>query len=497
MPFFVALQKYVFKKPVQNLDMCGVVKLPLSVYANVPSQYCGVAVLDSRGSCRVVLPDDFPDEERVVRETRRPAPFCVVYTLTAMGCPMPSLHVSREVGRIPDKLEQQPPQLSSPGHPAAAATSTKLSSNSATAVLTNTQSRDRKRRSGSGSKDQGSQAGVALTSSGVRGQSTEGSPVEATETVKRGAERGRDGDREKMRRDIPLARQFARLNESSVPVNSNVVKSASISDFRLVRSDSSLAGSRNNSSNNLQMLHNDRLIDGPLPLSESFEMINRYSQQIRAGISESIFRLTLGALAFEGRAGDIAAEDTVPGDTVTPASDGNAVLQDGDDSLNICGALRAEDQRGGSESGSSLLDGPGQPVAPLTFEVSGGVPGGRVSWVVHTAPFVVDVGATGGSAAGASAADAVLAEDSAQHTSAGRPALHSAASHGPTTGIIRSGSIGAGAGAGPGTGGGLQGSSGMSRGTSSPSLNTMEGLWGAQQRDDYAEDYALDWRAIS
>eukprot|EP00601_Ochromonadales_sp_CCMP2298_P009380 CAMPEP_0173263364 /NCGR_PEP_ID=MMETSP1142-20121109/27323_1 /TAXON_ID=483371 /ORGANISM="non described non described, Strain CCMP2298" /LENGTH=361 /DNA_ID=CAMNT_0014198673 /DNA_START=243 /DNA_END=1324 /DNA_ORIENTATION=- len=91
------LQKYVFRRPTAALDMCGVIKRPHLLLSNVPTQHCGTVVLDASGCCTVYLPEEFPDEERVGRETLRHTAFCTVYSLTAIGRPLPSLHVAREV----------------------------------------------------------------------------------------------------------------------------------------------------------------------------------------------------------------------------------------------------------------------------------------------------------------------------------------------------------------------------------------------------------------
>jgi hypothetical protein len=441
--------------------MCGVVKRPQDVFANIPSQYCGTAVLDSTGRCTVALPDDFPDEERIVRETMRAAPFCIVYSLTAMRCSMPSLYVSREVGRI-SKL--------SPGKRAGASVdSTPPAKGLGTAASSQSPGpggvRDKKRRA---PKNFGGAVGIAMRS-GSRDSSTPGSPPEGVRgTITR--------DRGQERRD-QLSQHLPRIDNVPQFVNSNVVKSASISDFRLVPGGGSLADSRNNSTSNLQLLHNDRLIDGPLPLTESFQMINRYSQQIRSGISESIFRLTLGTLAFEERVGESGAPANERHD---PDAQLLKTLQEGDEPASMCGALNAEDRMdsfGVHGSSASTIQ-----LAPLTFVISGGVPGGTVSWVVHTAPTVASGAAIEGGALADGDAEGVPAEEGTD-----RPRSYSGVSGG-STGIIRGGG---------GLGGATTGAA-VSRGGSSPALNTLEDAHlAAQQRGDFDGDYALDWRAIS
>jgi hypothetical protein len=446
-PSLVFLQKYVFRRPVQSLDMCGVVKRPPNLYPNIPSQYCGIAVLDHTGSCVVVLPEDFPDEERMARELGPSrTPFCVVYSLTAMRAPMPTLHIAREVGRAPAQAA-----AGAAGTPSSTRATTrvplKLSPNSATAVAG---SGEKKGVSGGAGKQQ---AQKSRSGSGSRGQVTPSSPADLPVPH---AESDRLQDR---LLSLPFPPKFS---------NANVVKSASISDFRLLPSYNSFGDSRNSSSGNL-LLHNDRLIDGPLPLSESFELINRYSQQIRTGISESIFRLTLGALATEERCHDEV--EVAPKELSADAAAG-AAAGDGDEPISVCGALGAEDRRGNfSGINDAGADGAGGSFfAPLTFVIAGGVAGGTVSWVVHTAPVVSsgDPNAVLGGGAG----DLQSVDEKGGDGGAGQPRLRSPSRTPPvgSTGIIRSTSVGAG----------------------------LEDLvLPGQQQAEYAEDYALDWRAIS
>lgn len=92
------LQKYVFGLPYATLDMCGVIKRP-HVLVNTSTQHYGTHVLDDRGQCTILLPEDFPDAQKLAAHSLVFSPFSVVYQLTAVHCAMPNLHVAQEVCR--------------------------------------------------------------------------------------------------------------------------------------------------------------------------------------------------------------------------------------------------------------------------------------------------------------------------------------------------------------------------------------------------------------
>jgi hypothetical protein len=99
------LQRYVLRRPYTGLDMCGVIKSPVAEAA-ASTQLCGIAKLNAYGCCVVLLSPEFPDPESTVRSSSGGsgallhAPFTVAYHLTALGAPMPQLHISTEVTRF-------------------------------------------------------------------------------------------------------------------------------------------------------------------------------------------------------------------------------------------------------------------------------------------------------------------------------------------------------------------------------------------------------------
>lgn len=90
------LQRYIFGKPW--VSMFGVVKRP-NLVAELACSYCGSITLDDTGACTILLPIDFPDEEQLRKSTTSPIALLITYTLTPLGCAMPNLHISKEVGR--------------------------------------------------------------------------------------------------------------------------------------------------------------------------------------------------------------------------------------------------------------------------------------------------------------------------------------------------------------------------------------------------------------
>lgn len=493
----------MLRRPVQSLDMCGVVKRPQHLYSNVPAQYCGTAELDAAGSCTVMLPDDFPDEERILRESlRRPTPFCIVYSLTAMGCAMPSLHIARQVGRLIPVAPVPAPAPSSPqSHSGNNRQSSqhqqqqvKISPNSATALASAV---DKKKKKG--------------PSCAVKPEPdmTSHTPTDSASDRRRSNDRARADsgsgsslfpDSVAFLAELPPVAHFSS--------NSNVIKSASISDFRMLPSHNSFtSASRESSSGNLQqLLHNDRLIDGPLPLGDSFKLI---SQQLRSGISESIFRLTLGTLAAEERGGGGGGGSSVRGTggvqlssirsrSRSASTAGQPRLEEAEDSVGICGALGASDRAGNFiGADSNALSALNVYAVPLSFSVAGGVPGATISWVVHTAPIVPNSSNIKTTAAAVQSDATAGAPTSVLGSASGSPVSNSGKRKGSSavgsTGIIRSSSA---------TGGGLPlggGHTNSSHG-SSASLAALEELVTSGQQQYSAEDqqdYALDWRAIS
>lgn len=246
------------------------------------------------------------------RETLRYNPFCVVYSLTAIAVAMPSLHISREVGR--EKLEA------------------KMSPNK------------RKKRSKEMHFDR---------SNGSVSDPTADKTFATDEIVK----------------DVNPVNMNAKsssdphLQCTEVDISRKMTKSASFSNFSSVGS----------------VEHNDRLIDGPLPLQDSFNQIRyetsyelsqcAYDTQLiyRSGISD-VFRRSKSSGEF---------------------SELNTSICSALNELDRADSSTADDQSSSSE-GTSTASMSGVSISsqalPLSFQISGGIRGGKVSWILHTVP---------------------------------------------------------------------------------------------------------------
>lgn len=260
------------------------------------------------GTCTIILPDDFPDEEKMSRETLRYNPFCVVYSLTAIAVAMPSLHISREVGR--EKLEA------------------KMSPNK------------RKKRSKEMHFD-----GSYGSASGPTADNNK--KCDTLNPLNMNAKSSSD----------------PHLQSTELDLSKKMTKSASFSDFSLVGS----------------VEHNDRLIDGPLPLQDSFNQI-RYetSYELSQSASDTPLNLRSGI-------SDVFRRSRSSGEFSKLSTSICSALNE----LDRTDSSAADDQSGSGErisaasmSGVSISS----QALPLSFQISGGISGGKVSWILHAVP---------------------------------------------------------------------------------------------------------------
>ena len=238
------------------------------------------------------------------RETLRYNPFCVVYSLTAIAVAMPSLHISREVGR--EKLEAK------------------------------TSPNKRKKRSKEMHFDgsNGSASGPTADKKGVN-------------PLNMNAKSSSD----------------PHLQSTELDLSKKMTKSASFSNFSLVGS----------------VEHNDRLIDGPLPLQDSFNQI-RYetSYELSPSASDTPLYLRSGI-------SDVFRRSRSSGEFSKLSTSICSALNE----LDRTDSSAADDQSGSGErisaasmSGVSISS----QALPLSFQISGGISGGKVSWILHTVP---------------------------------------------------------------------------------------------------------------
>ena len=268
--------------------MCGVIKSPVAGTI-ATTQLCGVAKLNAYGCCVVLLPPEFPDPgtsgmvpfdevkigNKSDAETSSPyAPFTVSYNLTPLGACMPGLHISTEVTRFSSSVWKS------------MGVSTNVSTLSG-GIHINSEKEKKSAENGiyDNSRSQNSSSSCVR---GVSSKDTERNPTEINKvktnvTVKRkkGTPRFKTekinevNNSSELEKEEELERIFLRnywatntknLNSSSfssVSVLGKMSRSVSTGNIPALYS-SPLRYAK--STGNFLNLHNDRLIDGPLPL---------------------------------------------------------------------------------------------------------------------------------------------------------------------------------------------------------------------------------------
>lgn len=282
-------QKYILMKPVYAVDMCGVIKRPQYSYNNVPTQYFGIASLDLNGTCTIILPNDFPDEEKMLRETLRHNPFCLIYSITPIGMAMPNLHISREVCRTND--------------------------------IVNVDFKTKRKKKNSNNDDKAQ---------------NETSNVGENKSIPISFKQLHDNSETHNFKNNSTPNLMSLDNPRKV-----VMKSASFSDFQSVA-----------------ILHNDRLIDGPLPLQNSLK-------QFSEGLSESINSFRRSTISMNTSVSGICNIALDHSDERNSTSNSNKITSDKD--LNDL-----------EDKNNNLI--------PLSFCISGGVSLGKVNWILQTVP---------------------------------------------------------------------------------------------------------------
>mmetsp|Transcript_24685 Transcript_24685/g.41162 ORF Transcript_24685/g.41162 Transcript_24685/m.41162 type:complete len:341 (+) Transcript_24685:20-1042(+) len=263
---------------------------------------------------------------------------------------MPSLHVAKEVCRLSS--------YSSDG-----------------SIPTNGNSKKKKKQQQHQRQKQRIDTTSASSSTGVRSSETVPAPESPTTIGK--------GINTNIKAGTPVISSSASRGNLR-RVKNSVSKSTSFSDFQSLRSAATVSTELRSSP------HNDRLIDGPIPLQDT---INRYRQQIRTlrtGLTASInstFSLSHNDLK------SLDAEPGCPPAPVTPVTVDTS-------SPNFCSGLNGDDR---SNDGNQFHNGQLNPTIPLNdslryereggglrqplcFVIAGGVPGGKVSWIINTVP---------------------------------------------------------------------------------------------------------------
>lgn len=97
------LKRYIFQRPQSSLDLCGVIKRPIPASSPLMPM-CGTVKLNGNGAAVVYLPASFqPPASLLTAGDSHP----LVFLLTAVGGPMPNLHIAKELHRVANVEEEQ------------------------------------------------------------------------------------------------------------------------------------------------------------------------------------------------------------------------------------------------------------------------------------------------------------------------------------------------------------------------------------------------------
>lgn len=342
--------------------MCGVIKSP-PAGAIASTQLCGVAKLNAHGCCVVLLSPEFPDPDtaRVTSSLSGNGscpytPFTVAYHLTPLGAAMPQLHISTEVTRFSTSVWK------SMG-----------ASVEAVSDLNGSTSGSKKANRAVESKPS------ILTNSSKKKKSA------ATHFSSDTAEQSK-ADREHEMEQTILKNYWAKNKISSMSsfgrgahAQGSIPRSVSTGNIPAFYS-SPLRNAK--STGSFINMHNDRLIDGPLPL------LGRLGSLSTAAICQ------LGRDESDTEAEEFSAEEhfpagqssTVGSPTSRTSSESSSHFphQTSDTTSNGSHSVCSSSSSGRHSSSHSMRGKGG--IIPLCFTISGGVPSGRISWMVTSIP---------------------------------------------------------------------------------------------------------------
>lgn len=336
------MQRYVLCRPYTGLDMCGVIKSP-PAGAITSTQLCGVAKLNAHGCCVVLLPPEFPDPDTAQAKNSSGssgvypyAPFTVAYHLTPLGSAMPQLHISTEVTRFSTSVWR------SMGSTVAAAKGGKGTEGETTTSKNSAASK------ASGSTIAPKKKSVAVQ---LATDISEQARVDMEHELEQNILRNYWASNKKST-NMTLARDAAGKIPRSVSTGN--IPAFYSSPLRNAMSTGSF-----------QNLHNDRLIDGPLPLLR------------RLG------SLSTAAICQLGR--DESDSDTENEDSDCHSDQDNGKAKkspSGREGRAFSDSIPHATQNGSAEHYSVKNGG----IIPLCFTISGGLPLGRISWMVTSQP---------------------------------------------------------------------------------------------------------------
>lgn len=330
--------------------MCGVIKSP-PAGPIASTQLCGVAKLNAHGCCVVLLPPEFPDPDtaRVGSSLGNSgaclyAPFTVAYHLTPLGAAMPQLHISTEVTRFN--------------------TSVWKSMGVTSAKIEGKEPEDTVKSIGKAAVDSGSK----IPASKKKNAAAHFSSLTTEENL---VEQEREIEQHILRNYWATNTKSFRNGISRGSSQGKMPRSVSTGNIPSYYS-SPLRNAK--SAGNFMNMHNDRLIDGPLPLLSRLGSLST-AAICQLGRDESDTENEYDVPSPKSRSG----KENPPGAALNgagrPLSDSAPHVPNGSQepkSTHSPTNLRNSTARGG--------------IIPLCFTISGGVPLGRISWMVTSLP---------------------------------------------------------------------------------------------------------------
>lgn len=347
--------------------MCGVVKSP-ALEQDLTSEHCGTIELNEAGVGFVILPSHFPDPSFSSRHKAGSTAgayqtplFQIVYGLTPIGSSMPHLHVLREVARLKNAADFNA-IMKGPS------------------AVTVSPSFDTKQTLQNGSIKR--QSGVKTSSSSQNGSTTghAGHALSAAPTTPGNDERvinNRSVSPEDWWNTVRLEEAATQGVGSTSTKVGGLPRSSSTGSLPTAASAGTAgipkAHSHSDLTSSERIVHNDRLIDGPLPLLGPNGLVATYRRRFRA--------------SKDGASAGASKGQSMP----SGPRNGDASQHSGGN-LSADGTARGVRRQESSDSAEEPSSTEGRRKArPLCFFVAGGAPRGRVSWVVKTVPLSSNV----------------------------------------------------------------------------------------------------------
>ena len=384
-------QRYILRRPYAGLDMCGVIKSPVAGTV-AATQLCGVAKLNAHGCCVILLPPEFPDPDSARMTSslngignnsgsptsKMQTPFTISYNLTPLGSPMPQLFISTELTRFSTSVWKS------------------MGANSHAKAVSCSSSSDKEKK-GATDIQNTSSACVGFCDKNVEKKTSDKNKTKSNITTKR--KKGTpqfisenteniidiELEREQELERIILRNYWATIikSKNSTSASGKMPRSVSTGNIPALYS-SPLKYAK--STGNFFNLHNDRLIDGPLPLLRRLGGIS----------STDICQLDRDESDHTDYNGNYDNDDDGCYDNeklIYEKKEGGKKLENSSAISNNSQSratttnpksIQKSNQRNTSQHSDVRKFPLG--IIPLCFTISGGVPSGRVSWMITSLP---------------------------------------------------------------------------------------------------------------